>query len=54
MAHKLLRASQDKLEEQIRMRKEQVSVYWSTYLIHTKNYVFIFPEQTVNECRHDC
>lgn len=27
MAHKLLRTAQDKLEEQIKMRKEQVSIH---------------------------
>lgn len=39
MVHKLLRSSQDKLEEQIKMRNEQVSVisYFVYFLIKIKH-----------------
>lgn len=40
MVHKLLRSSQDKLEEQIKMRNEQVSVIsYFIYLNQNKAYL---------------
>lgn len=53
MAHKLLRSAQDKLEEQIKMRKEQVRVNnFLTYKLdcHIFFYNTLFLEKTTYEC----
>lgn len=42
MVHKLLRSSQDKLEEQIKMRNEQVSIALIICLLFNQNNKYIY------------